>query len=62
MKIKKDPVKAKKAQIAEILRNHEWLYHERHSPMFDCSINEDLLADLVYDISQGNTFGRGEIN
>ena len=62
MKIRKDPVKAKKAQIAEILRNHEWLMHELHSSQAECHINFDLLADLVYDIYQGNTFGRGEIN
>jgi hypothetical protein len=62
MKIKRDPVKAAKVDIADILRNHEWLYHERHSPMFDCSINYELMADVVWDLIQGRTFGRGAIN
>ena len=55
-------MKAAKVDIADILRNHEWLYHERHSPMFDCSINYELMADVVWDLIQGRTFGRGAIN
>lgn len=63
MIIKRDPVKAAKADIADILRNHEWLIHRNFGPPInECDIDFDMLADLVYDIKQGRTFGRGAIN
>lgn len=63
MRIKRDPVKSAKEDIADILRNHEWLIHrEAGPPINECWIDYEMLADLVYDIKQGKTFGRGAIN
>lgn len=63
MIIKKDPAAAAKRDIADILRNHEWLFLVNAGAYEgDSYILYDLLADLVYDIRQGKTFGRGAIN
>jgi hypothetical protein len=62
MKIKQDPAKQAKAQIADILRNHEWLILRESGDHTPDWIDYEMLADLVYDIVRGKTFGREAIN
>jgi hypothetical protein len=62
MIIKKDPAKQAKADIADILRNHEWLYLRESGDHTPDWIDYEMLSDLVYDLVKGKTFGRGAIN
>jgi hypothetical protein len=56
VKIKRDPKAEAISEIAEVLRNHEWLFF-RVDPPLDW-IDYPMLADLVYDMIQQR---RGEV-
>lgn len=50
MRIKRDPRDATKAEIKDILQNHEWLFLVETGTQGMTYIDYDMLADLVTDL------------